>query len=227
MIEFYIFFVTLQKRNGNMNKSTSPQSYRQELKSRILDVAMEEFWSKGVKAVKMDDIANLLTISKRTLYEIYENKEVLLLEVLHLSRKQQHDYMSEYAEKVGNNVMDIIFELYNLHAETCKRINPCLYDELKKYPKVTQYLMEAGDKEEEFAQAYFQSGIDQGYFRPELDYKAISRMMRLCVKNAILEKSRFPIDNDFVFHNIIFIFFRGFCTMKGIEEMRKKREEAK
>lgn len=225
MIEFYIFFVTLQKRNGKMNKSTSPQSYRQELKSRILDVAMSEFWSKGVKAVKMDDIASLLTISKRTLYEIYENKEVLLLEVLQLSREQKHEHMTKFAESTGNNVMDIIFELYNMHAEACKKINPCFYDELKKYPKVTEYLMKAGDKDEEFAQAYFQRGIDQGYFRPELDYKAISRMMRLCVKNAIDGKDRYPIDNDFVFLNIIFVFFRGFCTMKGIEEMRKKKEE--
>lgn len=227
MIEFYIFFVTLQKRNGKMSKSTSPQTYRQELKSRILEVAMSEFGNKGVKAVKMDDIASLLTISKRTLYEIYENKEVLLLEVLQLSRQQKHEHMTEFAARAENNVMDIIFELYNMHAEACKKINPCFFDELKKYPKVTEYLMEAGDKDEEFAQAYFQRGIEQGYFRPELDYKAISRMMRLCVKNAVDEKDRYPIDNDFVFLNIIFVFFRGFCTMKGIEEMRRKRQEIK
>ena len=52
-----------------MSKLTSPQAYREELKQRIIDVAMKEFWLKGVKAVKMDDIANDLTISKRTLYE--------------------------------------------------------------------------------------------------------------------------------------------------------------
>ena len=52
-----------------MSKLTSPQAYREELKQRIIDVAMKEFWQKGVKAVKMDDIANDLSISKRTLYE--------------------------------------------------------------------------------------------------------------------------------------------------------------
>ena len=46
-----------------MSKLTSPQAYREELKQRIIDVAMKEFWQKGVKAVKMDDIANDLTIS--------------------------------------------------------------------------------------------------------------------------------------------------------------------
>ena len=96
-----------------MSKLTSPQAYREELKQRIIDVAMKEFWQKGVKAVKMDDIANDLTISKRTLYETYENKEVLLLEVLKHHKQQQHNHMAEFAEKVNGNVMDIIFELYN------------------------------------------------------------------------------------------------------------------
>lgn len=202
-----------------MNKSTSPLSYRQELKSRILEVAMKEFWAKGVKAVKMDDIANLLSISKRTLYEIYDNKEVLLLEVLALSRKRQREHMKEYAEKVGDNVMDIIFELYNMHAEACKNINPRFYEELKKYPMVTEFLTESGDKDEEYSQAFFQRGIEQGYFRSELDYTAISRMMRNCVRNVIMDRSIPSVGNDFIFTNIIFVFFRGFCTMKGIEAL--------
>ena len=202
-----------------MNKSTSPLSYRQELKSRILEVAMKEFWAKGVKAVKMDDIANLLSISKRTLYEIYDNKEVLLLEVLALSRKRQREHMKEYAEKVGDNVMDIIFELYNMHAEACKNINPRFYEELKKYPMVTEFLTESSDKDEEYSQAFFQRGIEQGYFRAELDYTAISRMMRNCVRNVIMDRGIPSVGNDFIFTNIIFVFFRGFCTMKGIEAL--------
>lgn len=40
---------------------------------------MKQFLSKGVKAVKMDDIAMSLSISKRTLYEIFADKEDLLM----------------------------------------------------------------------------------------------------------------------------------------------------
>ena len=49
--------------------------YRQELKERILTLSLRECKAKGVKAVKMDDLAKQLSISKRTLYEIYANKE--------------------------------------------------------------------------------------------------------------------------------------------------------
>ena len=40
-----------------MRKNNSQNSYRQELRERILATAMNEFYTKGIKAVKMDDIA--------------------------------------------------------------------------------------------------------------------------------------------------------------------------
>ena len=56
--------------------------YRKELKGKILKTAMEQFLLHGIKKIKMDDIAKLLGISKRTLYEIYQDKEQLLYEGL-------------------------------------------------------------------------------------------------------------------------------------------------
>lgn len=208
-----------------MNKLTSPQTYREELKAKIIDVAMNEFWTKGVKAVKMDDIANDLTISKRTLYEIYENKEVVLLEVLKLAKQQQHQHMSEFAEKVNGNVMEIIFELYNMHAEACKKINPLFHEELRKYKNVTQYLEEANSNDESLVQEFFRRGIEQGYFRPELDYNVISKIMRLSTKHVIENEDLQIMDKGFVFKNVIMVFFRGFCTIKGIDTLDSKLAE--
>ena len=38
-----------------MRKNNSQNSYRQELRERILATAMNEFYTKGIKPVKMDD----------------------------------------------------------------------------------------------------------------------------------------------------------------------------
>lgn len=73
------FFISLAYNSENlsnfawqslvtMRKNNSQNSYRQELRERILATAMNEFYTKGIKAVKMDDIAKRLSISKRTLY---------------------------------------------------------------------------------------------------------------------------------------------------------------
>ena len=62
-----------------MRKTGNTTAYREGLRQKILDTAMGLFKQKGIKAVRMDDIATEIAISKRTLYEIYSNKEDLLL----------------------------------------------------------------------------------------------------------------------------------------------------
>ena len=52
--------------------------HKQELRERIVETAMRAFSMQGIRAVKMDDVAKMLGISKRTLYELYENKEYLI-----------------------------------------------------------------------------------------------------------------------------------------------------
>ncbi|WP_303669866.1 TetR/AcrR family transcriptional regulator, partial [uncultured Alistipes sp.] len=43
-------------------------------KERIIDQAMQMFVAQGIKAVRMDDIARQLGVSKRTLYEEFGDK---------------------------------------------------------------------------------------------------------------------------------------------------------
>ena len=62
-----------------MLRTYNISTYRFELRQKILQTAMQQFKEMGVKNVKMDDISAIIGISKRTLYEIYENKEELLL----------------------------------------------------------------------------------------------------------------------------------------------------
>ena len=96
-----------------MRKNNSQNSYRQELRERILATAMNEFYTKGIKAVKMDDIAKRLSISKRTLYEIYQNKEELLLEGMKASEAEFDAHMKAFSFQQSSNVMDILIESYH------------------------------------------------------------------------------------------------------------------
>ncbi len=49
----------------------SQTNRHRHLKQQILPVARKAFSLHGIKAVKMDDIASTMKISKRTLYETY------------------------------------------------------------------------------------------------------------------------------------------------------------
>ena len=89
-------------QNQNVNSI-----YRQELKERILNTATVMFHKHGIKSVKMDDIASHLSISKRTLYEIYANKEDLLFEVVTHHENKTHEQIEKF-DGHGKNVIDII-----------------------------------------------------------------------------------------------------------------------
>lgn len=52
-----IFFVSLHKNSLQTSKMAEINQYRQELKDRIITYAMPEFYKRGVKAVKMDEIS--------------------------------------------------------------------------------------------------------------------------------------------------------------------------
>ena len=56
-----------------MVQSKDSENSKVELRRRITVSALEAFKEKGIKAVRMDDIAKRLNISKRTLYEVFED----------------------------------------------------------------------------------------------------------------------------------------------------------
>lgn len=64
----------------NMQERKDISPYRQRLKTQIVETAMKAFAEKGIRGVRMDEVASSLGISKRTLYEIYDTKEALLYE---------------------------------------------------------------------------------------------------------------------------------------------------
>ena len=58
----------------------------------------------------MDDIANDLRISKRTLYEIYSTKEELILEVMRHDKLEESSRMEEIGRH-GQNGIKIVIEI--------------------------------------------------------------------------------------------------------------------
>jgi AcrR family transcriptional regulator len=120
-----------------------PQTlYRKGLKEKILQTSMQMFKVHGIKAVKMADIANRLSISKRTLYEIYANKEDLLLEGIRLHEKENNDHMDQFSKQAGLTVMDILVEIYHLEMQELADVSPLFFNDLHKYPHIVSFLAE-------------------------------------------------------------------------------------
>ena len=64
------------------------------LKDRIVAESTNLFVRNGVKSVRMDDIASRLGVSKRTIYELFGDRESLIVECVrhfYASQDEKHD----------------------------------------------------------------------------------------------------------------------------------------
>ena len=199
-----------------MQEIKETTAYKKALKGRILKAAMKAFAEQGVKAVRMDDVAQSLSISKRTLYEIYEDKEELLYQgVVHFDQEAKKS-MRAFTQE-SSSVMDIILEAYQRRVVRTGSVNPLFYEDIQRYPKVVEYL----NKEREHAYDQFlgflQRGVREGYFRENVDYELVAQMFN-AINTFVMNQhllSRYTIQK--VFANMLLIPLRGFCTQKGLQ----------
>jgi len=209
-----------------MQEITNITAYRRGLKEKILNKAMTLFAENGIKAVKMDDIARSLGISKRTLYEIYDNKEVLLFEGIKTYMQLREQQMADFSN-TNKNVMDIILHVYSLKVGEFSRTNPKFYDDIVRYPQVLDFLKKNKEKNRKQLSDFLVRGTEEGYFREDVDHEMVALLFD-AVGQLVVEKRlflRFSVEE--VFNNFMFISLRGICTRKGIDVLDKFLESQK
>ena len=199
-----------------MSETKNISAYRQSLRDRILEVAMQAFREKGIKAVKMDDIAASLTISKRTLYEVYENKECLLLECLK-KYKHLHEKGVEQMLRTKPNVMEYILASYRDKLNDFRHTNPTFYSDMVKYPKVVEVLQQDQDVSRQRFLEFMERGINEGYFRADVNFDLVARIYEVILRFIMDEEVYRPYDIEEIFRSVIFVSLRGYCTKKGVD----------
>ena len=103
-------------------------------KEQIMLTAFDLFSEHGIKNVSMDDIAHNASISKRTLYELFEDKETLLTECINLSYTQMKLSMKHF-ESEPITALEVALFFYEELMKRPRWFNRKFYDDLKRYPK--------------------------------------------------------------------------------------------
>ena len=109
--------------------------HHKNIRYEIIREADKRFRKYGIKAVTMDDIARGIGISKRTLYETYPNKEVVLMGVLTNIMEERDDLLQEVMSKT-DNVMDILCEVLRLQIEFSAATHSAFFSDMAKYPTI-------------------------------------------------------------------------------------------
>jgi len=195
--------------------------YRKELKSRIIDYAMGEFYKRGVRAVKMDEISQGLHVSKRTVYEIFGDKEELLLAGLKIKSLEMREKLETYSCNVAHNVVDIIGYFYKLQMEVNSMVGVAFYEEIHRMPRVIEFFNQEHEREFADRVKFLKAGVEEGLFRQDIDHsltmELLSASMSEIMRNQIYKK----YSMQQIFDNFFLVIIRGFCTERGAALLNK------
>lgn len=197
------------------------------MKDKILEKAQELFLNLGFKSVTMDEIANSLGISKKTLYKEYSNKTNLVRSVVNF----MFDTVCVSIDEISKQKMNPIDELFHIKRIVMKHLkdekSSPLYQLQKYYPKIYNSLKE---KQFEVMQETFQDnlqrGVQAGIFRADIDIDFISRMY-FNGATGIKDQHLFPLQN-YAMNTLMNLFLdyhlRAIITPLGLEQLKNQQQ---
>jgi len=191
-----------------------------DYRHRIVEEAAIMFRTYGIRAVTMDMLANQMGISKRTIYEVFKDKEELLGGVLKWMTQKQSETMKKVLGE-SENVIEAIFKMLRLMNEHFSSMSPAFLMDIKKYHyEVVNKLKDKNDLTYiNNNSEILKTGIREGLFRKDIDIDITNKCL-LEVARLSNDKNLFPSE-DYTSKNVIRNFYisylRGISTPRGLE----------
>jgi AcrR family transcriptional regulator len=194
----------------------------------IITAAFKQFKLLGFKSVTMDDIVRKIGISKKTLYELFKDKDELVLECIKYMLND-NQVQTEKALKNSINAIDQAINILMIMEKMIRGMNPVCYLDLQRfYPSAAKYL---NDHKDSFMfqciSDNLKQGIQEGFYREDIDIEIISRF-RMESALIVFQHDLFPQETyDIVKVNtqIFAHYIYGIASSKGhkmIESYLKK-----
>tara|TARA_B000000475_G_C15882883_1_gene401239 strand:- start:80 stop:676 length:597 start_codon:yes stop_codon:yes gene_type:complete len=194
------------------------------MKEKIILKAVELFLSLGFKSITMDDLAQSMSISKKTIYLFFNNKNDLIISC---TEHIQYQLLNKINE-IRNNAKNPIIELFEIKKEAMKILGNTetapQFQLQKFYPEIYQKLK---DRELHLFRDNIHESLNKGiklkFFRKEINIDFITRIY-LNGMRGVRDINLFPI-NEFKVEKVIEDFIeyhlRAISTPKGLELLNK------
>jgi len=131
----------------------------------------------GIKSVTMDDLANHLSISKKTIYKYFEDKNDLIVTMI----KRTLEFEEKMCYKIQNhsdNALEALIRISKLVIERLNNVNPAIFYDLQKHHNEAWQILEKHkwDFVLSAISANINRGIVEKYYRDDLNVEIISRL---------------------------------------------------
>jgi len=195
------------------------------MRDKILEISKELFLNLGFKSVTMDEIANGLGVSKKTIYKYFNNKTELVnavTEFMFISICEGIDMICLLDKNPIEEIFDIKrFVMANLKDE---KSSP-QYQLQKYYPKIYASVMKKQfDLMQNCVLNNLKNGIEQNLYRKDIDVEFISRIY-FSGMTAIKNNDLFPLNNysmNTLMSHYLNYHLRGICSQKGIKQLENQ-----
>ncbi len=190
-----------------------------EIRERILSNSQELFIKYGYNKVTMQEIADSMGMSKKTLYKYFESKEQCVKEIIDKRKCDIDDYLErlwadenlDFVEKLSSMMKFIRNQLPNMKGP--------LFEDLKKnFPEIWNEVHESRKKyiREKYSRL-IREGIKKGAVRKDLDEEIIMLIYINAIHNVLVPEvlSDLPLTSEQVFDNIVSVIFNGIFTEEG------------
>lgn len=197
-----------------------------DIKDKILNGTEELFMRYGVRSISMDDIARHLSVSKKTLYQHFADKDDLVENVT----RQMLEQNFKECERIRNGAGNPIEELATISLwmkKSMEEINPTMLFDLQKFHT------KAWNTWLDFKNKFIQDevmrnltvGIEEGYMRPvNKEIMSILRVefVQMGFNQDIFPREKFSLAE--VQSQIFDHFVLGLVTEKGRKLYLKYKE---
>lgn len=202
-----------------------------ETKERIIQEARTLFLRLGIRSVSMDEIATHLGISKKTVYQHFQDKDELVDRVLQM---QINNMQAETTETVqsASNAIEEIFNTMDMMVKHSRNMNPMVLFDLQKYhlSSFQKFHAYKNDFLLNIISNNLKKGVEEGLYRSDIKIEILSKF-RLETLMIGFNMDAFPADKYNVTEVSLVIienFLYGLATEKGfnmIESYKNKRKE--
>ncbi len=103
-----------------------------DTKDRILKGALELFLKYGVRSVSMDDVARHLSVSKKTLYQYFADKDEIVTMVSEFHIRNDQAQYNEF-RATATNAIDELVKISSCIKRDLQKMNPSLLFDLHKF----------------------------------------------------------------------------------------------
>lgn len=202
-------------------------------REKIVEHVSQMVQSLGIKSVRMDDVANSLGISKRTLYEMFGDKEELLYESIMYRIELFHRDIARKAAGCDNMLEILLISVRELNSsvgadgDTGRRM---MINLKRFYPNVFERVQRSHGEQ---AVAGLKTALDKcradGYLDPNLDIELITQLFVTVIgtimggNDIVLPEGVTRMEACTV---MMINFLRGLCSVEGLQVMDEilKRE---